>query len=397
MQGRFFVVILTVIVAVIACNGSRDVSRTDGSELSIVGGETTGVNEYPSVVRLTVEEATPSTPEKICTGVIISPRTVLAAAHCIKKLPQSSPNGSYHFVSVEAGATRTRVGINSAFAVTYKEPLGVTKIPENHIALDLAVLDFGQNAFQLAAYPKIASRPPAPGESLTLVGFGATSFTEGKGTTGVLNKGKNVLKVYDEEDGYIMLSSYLDAQGNPEGALAAPGDSGGPLFDSRGDLIGIGSALDLGTSGATNFFVDLTSFESKTLLGRYLQEFGGSASVDLIQGFHPTMGNSYAMIKPRTEAASGIYLAMCGGKKNKGKTGKGKGKGKGDIEGLGDDDDDDGGEIIISGARATQDKALQTNLDKNPNGSAGGSQGNGANGNNKGSGGTPPLVVVTQG
>jgi hypothetical protein len=392
MQGRFFVVALTVIVTVIACNGSRDVPGTGGSELLIVGGEATGANEYPSVVRLTVQEATPTSPEQICTGVIISHRTVLAASHCIKKLTTTSPNGSYHFIAVEAGATRTKTAINSAFAVTYKEPLGVKNIPENHVALDLAVLDFGANAFQLSSYPKIATRPPQVGENLTLVGFGATSFKEGEGTTGNLNKGQNTLKFYDQEDGYIMLSSRLDAQGIPEGALAAPGDSGGPLFDSQGNLMGIGSALNLQTSVATNFFVDLTSYESKTLLGRYLQEFGGPSPGEFLTGFHASMGDSYASIKPRTQEPSDVYLAMCGGKKGKGK-GKGNGKPSDDIPSKNgdDDDDDDGGEIVINGVRA---KNLETNLNKNPNGSPTGS---GSNGTNKGLGNGPPLVVVTQG
>lgn len=409
MQARFFIVVLTVIVAVIACNGSREETRSSNSQLNIVGGEAVQANEYPSVVKLTVESATSQTPPKFCTGVIISHRTVLAAAHCIKRRSPGANGGNFHFVAVEAGATRAQLAVKSALAITYKEPLGVSTIPENHVSLDLAVLDFGDHAFNLTSYPKIISRPPVPGENLTLVGFGATSLTEQTTTPGALNKGKNILRGYDPADGYFMVSGRINEQGFPDGALAAPGDSGGPVFNSHGELMGIGSALDIQSSVVTNYFVDLSSHESQTLIGRYLQEFGTSSTAPLIGNFSAAMGDGYQNIKPRTLDSSGTFLAMCWGnkgKKDKDRGGKGglfgrrKGDGgKGDVSvdvDVGGDDDDD--DILVS-SQSSKDSVLGSMLGKNP-GQPGPSNGTNAstrpNSDTFEAGGESPIIVVTQ-
>jgi len=406
MKIKFWIVVLTTLVSVIACNGSRDNLANDGTGLMVVGGEAVGTNEYQSVVKLTVEAATATSPEKICTGVIISHRSVLAASHCIKRLATAKDPSAYHFIAVEAGATRTKTPRKSAFAFTYKEPLGASTIAENHVALDLAILDFGQNAFSLPGYPKIATTPPVPGETVTIVGFGATSLNPRQGTTGFLNKGQNTLTSYDPLKGYIVLSGTLNAQGVPDGALAAPGDSGGPLFNARGELMGIGSALDLADSVATNYFVDLSSEESQTLIGRYLQEFGSTGPTGaLIPGFTPSMGDTFASVTPRTATSLGTFTAMCGGDKGDKDKGKDKDKdkkkgGSGSLSGSGGKGDDDDDDIITVSGRTAQDKTGDVTLGKGNDGAGNknstGTDGSDASRDISEPGSDSPLIVVTQ-
>jgi V8-like Glu-specific endopeptidase len=322
MRGILFCGFLTLFAAGVACSGSQEVDQ-DASQVSIVGGQVASPTEFPSVIKMTVDPGSESTAPKICTGVIISHRTVLAAAHCIKQ--RATGKNSYHFIEIEAGATRAKIAAKVSYAYTYKEPLGKDTIPDNHVALDLAVMDFGQNTFNLASYPKIATRTQQKGSAVTLVGFGATSFnTESKNISdGSLNFGYNSISEAGTNTGYIKVSGVLGANGLPQGALAAPGDSGGPLFNEAGELVGIGSGLSIVGNRVENYYVDLTSRESKVLIGRYLQQFGGTTSA-LIPGFTADLGQEFSAMGPRTTTSQLTLIAMCGGK---GKQGGDKGSG----------------------------------------------------------------------
>lgn len=326
MRGVFFLGFVTVIGGAIACSSSQNQSQEE-SKVKIVGGQAAEANDYPSVIKMTVDPGTGTTPARICTGVIISHRTVLAAAHCIKQ--KTVTQNVYHFIEIEAGATRSKVATKASYAYTYKEPLGKDSIPDNHVALDLAVMDFGQNAFNLPVYPKISALPPQKGESVTLVGFGATSFSQAE-TVGTLNFGTNIISEANPSLGYIKVSGQVNAKGIPSGALAAPGDSGGPLFNAAGELVGIGSGLLIDDRKVENYFVDLTSHESKVLVGRYLQEFGGSTT-KLIPGFQSALGDEFSTVVPRSPVSNFALIAMCGGRGKGSEGGAGKPSAEGSL------------------------------------------------------------------
>lgn len=332
MRAVLYCGFLTLFVAGVACSGSQEADQAE-SQVAVVGGQAAAPTEFPAVIKMTVEPGSGSTTPKICTGVIISHRTVLAAAHCIKQ--RAAGKNVYHFIEIEAGATRAKVAAKVSYAYTYNEPLGKDTIPDNHVSLDLAVMDFGQNTFNLASYPKIATKTPPKGSTVTLVGFGATSFNKDSEslTDGGLNFGNNSISEAGTSTGYIKVSGVLGANGLPHGALAAPGDSGGPLFNDAKELVGIGSGLLIEGNRVENYYVDLTSHESKVLIGRYLQQFGGTTSI-LIPGFTADLGLEFSAMGPRTATSQRTLIAMCGGK---GKIGNGNGSGK-----ISDSDDSDG-------------------------------------------------------
>ena len=293
----------------IACAG-QETHQEERSTVLIVGGEKSLESQYPSVIKMVVDEDPTSGAQKICTGVVITHRTVVAASHCIKRAQQSGEN-NFKFVKVASPANRARLPRSVMQVYTYDEPLSLDMIPENYIPLDLAVLDFGQNAFHLPTYPKLAKKTPQAGESVTLVGFGATSFRSDGGSPGEQRFGKNRLETYDATKGVIYVTGDTDGT---QGALAAPGDSGGPLFNRDGELLGIGSALLIEGEQVTNFFVDLTSRTSRILLERYLSDFGSDAE-SLLPGFGIGLSREFSNVKAVSLAQPRELVAMCGGDK----------------------------------------------------------------------------------
>ncbi len=312
-----FAFVCTLGIAV-ACNGSQIGSSPNDSEVKIVGGEAARRGDFPAVVKLILDPGTETIHPKICTGIIINHRTVLAAAHCVQT-KKTAQKVSYSRISVEGSVTREKREITAQRIVTFSDGISQEKIMTHAVVLDLAVLDFGTNAFALAKYPKIGRRAPTLGDQVTLVGFGATTFDEENDQTiGELNTGTNTVRKYNPQDGYIQLTGTLRDDGTPTGALAGPGDSGGPLLDSAGNIIGIGSGFKVEGNTVSNYYVDLTSEEAKSLIGRYLQELG-PIQEDLIPDFKASGTANSTPVSPRSSVGSTEITTMCGGGKRKNK------------------------------------------------------------------------------
>jgi V8-like Glu-specific endopeptidase len=351
--------------AAVACGGSQIGSGPNDSEVKIVGGEAARRGDFPSVVKLILDPGTETVHPKICTGIIINHRTVLAAAHCVQT-KKTDQKVSYARISVEASATREKQEILAQRIVTFSDGISQEKIMTHSVALDLAVVDFGPKTFALAKYPKISRSLPTLGDQVTLVGFGATTFDEDNDQTiGELNTGTNSVRKYNSQDGYIQLTGTLRDDGSPTGALAGPGDSGGPLFDSKGNIIGIGSGFNVEGNTVNNYYVDLTSEEAISLISRYLQEIGPTND-DLIPDFKAAAPASSNPVAPRSSVGSTEITTMCGGgkkknkkKKRKFKGGKSNDKSADPSGGNGDFDfdfdfdangnEDEGGDVIAEG------------------------------------------------
>ncbi len=151
-----------------------------------------------------------------CTGVFISESTLLTAAHCAE--------ANWTPLEVEVGGFRP-----TARRVSY--------------ALDLAVLTFAASP-AVSRYPRVATEAPEAEDPVRLVGCGRADINDAS-TSGTLRAGTNVVKTVAE--GIITVQGLNRAvsrfaEGTHVGGL--PGDSGGPLFDAIGAVIGIASNID---------------------------------------------------------------------------------------------------------------------------------------------------------
>jgi hypothetical protein len=272
------------VLAAMACESPKD-----DAQLKIVGGEG-AEGLYPEVVQLDVDQNA----GRICTGVAVSPTTVLMAGHCVKDATDTDG------VFVRGPARQ-----QSKWIYTWRALGGAEIIDDSMAFRDVAVVVFDQNVF--SSWATIATTQAAPGTDVTLVGYGTATLsstaTTDANAAGRVRHGRNRIARHlgaGDERAYV-----LTAQVTPTGtsaAIAAAGDSGGPLFvvdpaTGRRSLIGLAAGYylmagntrtpiiprangpvpsDAGATEAVSVFVDLTSTVSRNLLAYSVSDFRSS-------------------------------------------------------------------------------------------------------------------------
>ena len=121
-------------------------------------------------------------------------------------------------------------------------------------------------------FVKLLSAPPTLGMDVSIVGYGQTIKDDPESNSELRRYvGHNHIKeISHAETHFITLESLSE---NPSEALGLLGDSGGPLFNSAGEIVGVFNSLSrriqTNTDGnqteiAGNFFVNLDSEKIRT-------------------------------------------------------------------------------------------------------------------------------------
>ncbi len=260
------IVIGAIFFSIPALPGCKVKNSIQDSKINVLGGKAAEAQDFPFVIQLALS---PTQPE-LCTGVIIGPRTVIAASHCIKQ----ESRGMFHKpVAIFYDQNNQEQKIPGKEVYTFSKTLNANEIVENDVGLDFVIVDFGQISKDskgpfsfLSVFPSLAQ--PNPDLEVTLVGFGATK--SGTRSNGRKNYGSNKIAELNPRMGLITITGNEEAGFNS--ALATRGDSGGPILSKDGkQIIGLSSALYIEPSNKmiTNYFVDLNSKHVQTLLGFY--------------------------------------------------------------------------------------------------------------------------------
>ncbi len=164
----------------------------------------------------------------LCSGSLIARDAVLSAAHCFDSM---RPGLAYEVFLGDA------VGPD-AEGISVLEVISHPEFDANTRQNDVAILWLARPAEGVSPeiLPESLTTPPGLDDRVTLAGFGAT--TAGAVPDGLKRKG--IGKVAELRAGVVAVS--------PDPSVSCVGDSGGPLFNEAGSLVGVASSGDTGCS-----------------------------------------------------------------------------------------------------------------------------------------------------
>jgi MYXO-CTERM domain-containing protein len=181
-------------------------------------------------------------PEMICTGSLIAPNLVLTARHCVSRAGKTecSPFGE----PMNPGKISVRRGVSAApeqpeLALGKRITVPTTS---NMCSFDVALLELDRSLEGPLAPLRFSALQE--GEAATAVGYGVDETDQPlaqrmQRTTTVLGVGPKPLAYTTQEQRAV---NYDIPVGDvATGEATCYGDSGGPLFDARGRVIGITS------------------------------------------------------------------------------------------------------------------------------------------------------------
>lgn len=229
----------------------------DSTHLKVTNGQETPVQD-PAVVLLRFGQG------NICTGTFISDKMILTAAHCV----QAADGIDVMTVVQKDGKSYEQLQGHSIDTLAHPD---YQRADDAHSDLGFIKMPAGSSQ----SWVPIAARSARVGDFVRLVGFGhnyINQYTDAYVMTekgaGIKRSGTNTIALVT--DGTLRFQGFISPReatdnSQPEGVRVGigGGDSGGPLFNQQGELVGVVSAQNPSwgawesIQAMENVFVDL--------------------------------------------------------------------------------------------------------------------------------------------
>jgi secreted trypsin-like serine protease len=232
-------VLLAACAAPPASGESREsVEKTDQARQPIVGGS-------PST---TAQDATVMLSDNgqfSCTGTLIAPNLVLTARHCIATLNEEQGNCGTVISDGQPSAQGVSIGVNAtAAARVARGTKFYVPASKDMCGTDIALIQLDKD-IPNARIAKVRFTPLTVGETTTAVGYGDNG--NGADTPGRYQRtGVKIEGIGPQSGSYRTKTGQTLTYTIPSGDFSTSestcfGDSGGPLFDAQGRIVGVTS------------------------------------------------------------------------------------------------------------------------------------------------------------
>lgn len=215
--------------------------------------------EFPGVVMVLAPEG-----RGLCTGVVISPRAVLTAAHCLLH------SGTYSVIT-EEGTFRTSVRFsNGPGQVDDPNDIGL-------LVFSAPILSDSNQVFSMADAVH-------EGDAVTLVGFGCSSIETRMGA-GVKRMGTNV--IHEKNADYLELltpksRSSRGIIGDSAIAGTCYGDSGGPLLVRSGGVYQVAGVTHAGGETDDYYISEFVNVADSSSNRSFLRTYNAAYSLGIV-------------------------------------------------------------------------------------------------------------------
>ena len=245
-------VFASILFAMISCKQTHWFSNPKVSN-SIQDNDQT----FEEVVMLYLKES--ETTKKNCSGVFVTPRVLITAAHCVY-----TASGDLIDEAVYIDEAKIR-------------HVGATKPWDSYVPLDnmnqTTRFDLAIVEFDAPVAPKVASISRVqvkPKDFIVVAGFGHTDPS--KPRDGKRYYGSNTVKGVDND--VISVLEPHETKRKGIGSIGLGGDSGGGVFNSKGELIGIAAAVTENpkTMQRGGAYVDINGSGPKGFFGRTVED-----------------------------------------------------------------------------------------------------------------------------
>ncbi|MBQ49245.1 MAG: hypothetical protein CMP10_17845 [Zetaproteobacteria bacterium] len=240
---------------------------TQDSSLTVSNGQDIDESEYPAVVMLY-----DAAKGALCTATFVTDDTVLTAAHCtmggeVVDKKTGKVDHSIQLVRMLDPKTR-KVKVLAESVEIYRHP----KWDEAFKTKQVNEYDIGTIKFPTGTAKAVAEigDTPSRGDEITIVGYGLNYVPRNQNdidpsSVGVKRKGTNDVSMLN--GGFIyFFGNTKTTDGDGTNVNAAPGDSGGPMFNEAGQLVGVTSGGGRLLGRGVSLYIDLKSEMSKNFL-----------------------------------------------------------------------------------------------------------------------------------